>query len=512
HRGRRHHLHRCHRRPVRRGRPGHDQLDRQPDHARGRRPLPGHRGEDDRVRRVRLAAAGQGRPAAHLADPQAARRPAHREPRRRGQHRREDPGRDPRGRRARQALPGPGRGRRGRGRQGGQGLRFRGGRGGEEARRRGRRGRRGRSGPAPAPPQPRRAQQREHLILARPHRGGRILRGAAAPRLCTGPRTGLAPGAPRPVERDTGADAAPPEGARTGPTQTIVRRMELSSPATAAEQDPGTTVTLLEPGEGSGLVRRTVLPGGLRVVTEEVPGLRSAAFGISATTGSRDEDDAHAGAAHFLEHLLFKGTATRGAMEISAALDAVGADHNAYTTKEQTSYYAKVLDRDLPLAVDVVGDMVAHSVLDPGEVETERGVILEEIAMYEDEPADLVDDVFAAHVFAGSALGRPILGTNETIGRISRDRIAEQYRAAYRPAELIVAAAGNLDHEQVVRGVRESFADVLAEAGDERPAAPRIGGAAVRVHPGTALLSRETEQAHLILGCEGVRRTDPRWY
>jgi len=288
--------------------------------------------------------------------------------------------------------------------------------------------------------------------------------------------------------------------------------MELSSPATAAEQDPGTTVTLLEPGEGSGLVRRTVLPGGLRVVTEEVPGLRSAAFGISATAGSRDEDDAHAGAAHFLEHLLFKGTATRGAMEISAALDAVGADHNAYTTKEQTSYYAKVLDRDLPLAVDVVGDMVAHSVLDPGEVETERGVILEEIAMYEDEPADLVDDVFAAHVFAGSALGRPILGTNETIGRISRDRIAEQYRAAYRPAELIVAAAGNLDHEQVVRGVRESFADVLAEAGDERPAAPRIGGAAVRVHPGTALLSRETEQAHLILGCEGVRRTDPRWY
>ncbi|WP_184397758.1 M16 family metallopeptidase [Nocardiopsis composta] len=286
----------------------------------------------------------------------------------------------------------------------------------------------------------------------------------------------------------------------------------MSSPATAAEQDPGTTVTLLEPGEGSGLVRRTVLPGGLRVVTEEVPGLRSAAFGISATTGSRDEDDAHAGAAHFLEHLLFKGTATRGAMEISAALDAVGADHNAYTTKEQTSYYAKVLDRDLPLAVDVVGDMVAHSVLDPGEVETERGVILEEIAMYEDEPADLVDDVFAAHVFAGSALGRPILGTNETIGRISRDRIAEQYRAAYRPAELIVAAAGNLDHEQVVRGVRESFADVLAEAGDERPAAPRIGGAAVRVHPGTALLSRETEQAHLILGCEGVRRTDPRWY
>ncbi|MFC3999414.1 M16 family metallopeptidase [Nocardiopsis sediminis] len=286
----------------------------------------------------------------------------------------------------------------------------------------------------------------------------------------------------------------------------------MSSVPTAAEQDPGTTVTLLEAGDGSGLVRRTVLPGGLRVVTEVMPGVRSAAFGITATTGSRDEDVRHAGSAHFLEHLLFKGTRTRDAMEISALLDGVGADHNAYTTREQTSYYAKVLDRDLPLAIDVIGDMVANSVLDPAEVETERGVILEEIAMYEDEPSDLVDDVFAAHVYGDTPLGRPILGTNESIAALPRDRIFEQYRDAYVPGRLIVAAAGNLDHDTVVDQVREAFAEQLAAAGDARPVPPRLGGEPVPMFSGSTLLSRETEQAHLIMGCEGLNRTDPRWY
>lgn len=285
----------------------------------------------------------------------------------------------------------------------------------------------------------------------------------------------------------------------------------MSSVPIAAEQEPGTTVTLLEPQGGSGLVRRTVLPGGLRVVTETVPGVRSAAFGISAATGSRDEDSAHAGSAHFLEHLLFKGTTTRSALEIAALLDSVGADHNAYTTKEHTCYYAKVLDRDLPLAVDVVGDMVANSVLDENEVETERGVILEEIAMYEDEPADLVDDVFAAHFFGDSPLGRPILGTNDTIRALPRERIVEQYRDAYVPGELIVTAAGSLDHDLLVEEVRKVFAEQLAAAGDARPRRPRIGGPSVATYGGTVVESRETEQAHIILGSEGMVRTDPRW-
>ncbi|GAA3735777.1 pitrilysin family protein [Spinactinospora alkalitolerans] len=282
---------------------------------------------------------------------------------------------------------------------------------------------------------------------------------------------------------------------------------------TAAEQEPDSTLTLVRAGEGSGEVRRTVLPGGLRVVTETMPGVRSAAFGISATTGSRDEDAAHAGSAHFLEHLLFKGTRRRSALEISALLDGVGADHNAYTTKEQTTYYAKVLDRDLPLAIDVVSDMLTGSVLDPQEVETERGVILEEIAMYEDEPSDVVDDLFAARFFgADTPLGRPVLGTDETISALPRDRIFEQYRECYVPGELIVAAAGNLDHAAVVDQVRDAFRPQLAAAGDARPSGPRGPGAPVAVHPGAVLQSKDTEQAHLILGTEGVTRTDERWY
>ncbi|WP_017608722.1 M16 family metallopeptidase [Nocardiopsis xinjiangensis] len=286
----------------------------------------------------------------------------------------------------------------------------------------------------------------------------------------------------------------------------------MSSVPIAAEQEPGSTVTLLEPTGGSGLVQRTVLPGGLRVLSESVPGVRSAAFGISATTGSRDEDAAHAGSAHFLEHLLFKGTPRRSPLDIAAELDSVGADHNAYTTKEHTCYYAKVLDRDLPLAVDVIGDMVANSTLDPEEVETERGVILEEIAMYEDEPADLVDDVFAEKFYGSSPLARPILGTIDTIRALPRERIMEQYRDAYVPGELVVTAAGSLDHAEVVERVREMFAGRLAAAGDARPSRPRPTEPSVPVYGGTVLRSRETEQAHLLMGMEGMTRLDPRWY
>ena len=286
----------------------------------------------------------------------------------------------------------------------------------------------------------------------------------------------------------------------------------MSSVPIAAEQEPDTTVTLLESTSGSGSVRRTVLPGGLRVVTETIPGGRSVSFGISATTGSRDEDSAHAGSAHFLEHLLFKGTNTRSPLQIAAELDGVGADHNAYTTKEHTCYYAKVLDRDLPLAIDVIGDMITDSTLDEGEVETERGVILEEIAMYEDEPADLVDDVFAEHFFGDSPLARPILGTTDTIKALPRERILEQYRDAYVPSELVVTAAGSLDHDAVVKQVRSLFADQLAAAGDARPARPRSNETPFQVRGDTVLRSRETEQAHLVLGMEGMVRTDPRWH
>src|SRR5690348_9325434 len=157
--------------------------------------------------------------------------------------------------------------------------------------------------------------------------------------------------------------------------------------------------------DGESVVHRTVLPGGLRVITESLPAVRSASLGIWAGVGSRDEDVSHAGATHYLEHLLFKGTARRSALDISAAIDAVGGELNAFTAKEYTCYYARVLDADLPLAIDVLADMVTGSLLEPKEVDAERGVILEEIAMNDDDPTDTVHEAFAAQLYGDTPLG-----------------------------------------------------------------------------------------------------------
>src|SRR6266699_1786992 len=163
-----------------------------------------------------------------------------------------------------------------------------------------------------------------------------------------------------------------------------------------------------EPGLG---VRRTVLPGGLRVVTEFLPAVRSVALGIWVGVGSRDEDQAHAGATHYLEHLLFKGTRKRTALEISAEMDAAGGEMNAFTAKEYTCYYARVLDADLPLAVDILSDMVTSSLITPKDVDAERNVVLEEIAMNEDDPSDTVHEAFTSKLFGDTPLGRPSVGT-----------------------------------------------------------------------------------------------------
>ena len=260
-----------------------------------------------------------------------------------------------------------------------------------------------------------------------------------------------------------------------------------------------------------GSVQRSVLPGGLRVITEALPSVRSAALGIWAGVGSRDEGPLHAGATHYLEHLLFKGTARRSALEISAAMDAVGGELNAFTAKEYTCYYARVLDEDLPLAIDVLSDMVTGSLIEPKEVDAERGVILEEIAMNEDDPADLVHEAFSAQLFGDTPLGRPILGTVDSINEITRDRIAEHYRARYTPDALVVAAAGNLSHEGVVSLVQAAFGPALAGS-DASPLRPRLTGTEGDSAAGTGvrLLSRPVEQANLVLGCAGLARTDPR--
>jgi predicted Zn-dependent peptidase len=264
-------------------------------------------------------------------------------------------------------------------------------------------------------------------------------------------------------------------------------------------------------------VRRTVLPGGLRVVTEFLPAVRSVALGIWVGVGSRDEDEVHAGATHYLEHLLFKGTSKRTALDISAAMDAAGGELNAFTAKEYTCYYARVLDADLPLAIDILSDMVSDSLIEPKDVDAERNVVLEEIAMNEDDPTDTVHEAFTTRLFGDTPLGRPILGTVDSINAMTRDQIFEHYRARYTPPHLVVAAAGNLDHDAVVAGIQAAFGSVLSGFVGAEPAAPRLrdaGGLWDGYGPaagiGVNLLSRPIEQANLVLGCEGLSRTDDR--
>jgi predicted Zn-dependent peptidase len=258
----------------------------------------------------------------------------------------------------------------------------------------------------------------------------------------------------------------------------------------------------------SGTVHRTVLPGGLRVLTEKVPGVRSVAIGVWVAAGSRDESPLTAGCSHYLEHLLFKGTPSRDALTISSAIEAVGGDLNAFTTKEYTCYYARVLDEDLAMAVDVVCDMVGNSLVTADDVEAERGVILEEIAMHEDDPGDVVHDVFAEAVLGSSALGRAVLGTTESIEGLGRETIADYYRERYVPPAMVVSVAGNLDHERTLAMVAGAFVERLAPGGEPFPI--RAGDYAYPPSPGIVVSNRPTEQANVVLGTVGVSRQDPR--
>jgi predicted Zn-dependent peptidase len=260
-------------------------------------------------------------------------------------------------------------------------------------------------------------------------------------------------------------------------------------------------------------VRRTVLPGGLRVVTEAMPGVRSASIGVWVGVGSRDESPSLSGASHFLEHLLFKGTPTRSAFDISIALDAVGGEFNAFTAKEYTCFHARMLDEDLPLAVDVLGDMVTSSMLSAEDVEAEREVILDEIAMHDDDPDDVVNNLYAEKAYGSSPLGRPIAGSEATIRSLTRAQIARYYRQRYQPENMVVAVAGNIDHATVVRKVRKAFsrADFLADNA-ARPTAGRRGVRVRRSATGEVVLQRPFEQVNLVLGVNGLVRTDGRRY
>ncbi|CAB4901285.1 MAG: insulinase family protein [Actinobacteria bacterium] len=272
---------------------------------------------------------------------------------------------------------------------------------------------------------------------------------------------------------------------------------------------------------GHALVRRTVLPSGVRVVTERVPGSRSVTLGLWVAVGSRDEVPAEAGIAahpaslgstHFLEHLLFKGTATRSAFDIATSFDAVGGEQNAVTGKEYTCYYAKVRDADVEMAVEVMTDMLTSSTLDPTEFETERGVILEELAMAEDDPTDVAQERLFEAVLGEHPLGRPIGGNADTIRAATRDAVWQHYRANYRPNDLVVTAAGNIDHDLLVSWLERHLVAAGWNLDDAAmPVARRDSNASV-ITRGAELVvvERPIEQANIMLGWPGITGTDER--
>ena len=274
---------------------------------------------------------------------------------------------------------------------------------------------------------------------------------------------------------------------------------------------PVGTTQLLDLDEVGGRVERTELPGGLRVLTETMPGVLSATLGIWVGVGSRDESPAVAGASHFLEHLLFKGTATRSALEIATAMDAVGGEMNAFTAKEHTCFYANVLSSDLPLAVALLSDLVTEACNTAADLESERTVVLEEIAMRDDEPSDAVHDLFSATLFGDTPLGRSVLGTVESIEGLTRDDVDGWYRGRYVMPSIVVTAAGRVDHQQVLDLVTAAFGDRLA--GTAHPAPLRLGeGGIDRPAHSAGLISRRTEQTHLLLGTPAMGRLDERRY
>lgn len=257
-------------------------------------------------------------------------------------------------------------------------------------------------------------------------------------------------------------------------------------------------------------VRKTVHPSGLRIVTEEIPNVRSAAFGIWVNVGSRDEFPKVAGASHFLEHLLFKGTKTRTALEISAAIEAVGGEMNAFTSKEYTCFYARVIDTDLPLAIDVISDLITSSIGRPEDVESERKVVLEEISMRDDDPSDLVHDLFSETFYGDTPIGRPILGTVKSINEMSRNAVFNYYKKKYLPQEIVISIAGNIKHQKVIDQVIKAMSRDEFLGNSKNLSSARAPTSVKRKGGQIGLIYRKTEQAHLFLGVDGVARDDER--
>ena len=263
---------------------------------------------------------------------------------------------------------------------------------------------------------------------------------------------------------------------------------------------------------GGARLRRTAHRSGVRILTEAVPGAASSSVGFWIGVGSRDEENVAFGSTHFLEHLLFKGTPRRSAMDIAEAFDRVGGEHNALTAKEHTCYYAKVQDRDLEMAIGVLADMVSSSLIDPNEFDVERRVILEELAMADDDPSDVAHERVTEAVMGDHPLGRPIGGSPETIKSAERDQVVAHYQRYYRPEELVVTVAGALEHDEVVSWVLAALEECGWSLNEQSAPVPRRDTSRASLHsiPARQVIHRPLEQSMVVLSMPGLTQTDPR--
>jgi predicted Zn-dependent peptidase len=253
------------------------------------------------------------------------------------------------------------------------------------------------------------------------------------------------------------------------------------------------------------MIRESTLPCGVRLLTEAMPQVRSATIGIFADVGSADEPPERRGISHLLEHMLFKGTSRRSARRIAEEMDAVGANLNAATDKELTVFYAHVIDRHLPLAIDVLADMFLHSTLDANELRKEREVVIEEIKMYDDSPDEVVNDLFASTLWRGAHLGDPVIGFAKTVAAIERETLAEWHRSRYVPGTVTIAAAGNLDHDTLAALCSAAFAGFSGAGGAAEAEIPVFV-------PSVTITHDDTEQAYVMLGMPGISMRDERRY
>jgi predicted Zn-dependent peptidase len=256
---------------------------------------------------------------------------------------------------------------------------------------------------------------------------------------------------------------------------------------------------------GAGEYRRTILPNGIRLLTEWIPHVRSVAIGVWVDTGSRHEPLGRVGISHFIEHLVFKGTESRSAEDIARAVDSVGGQMDAFTTKEHTCFYVTVLDEHLPLAADLLADILLHPRFDAGDIEREKTVVLQEFGMVEDTPDDVIHDLFAERVWPEHPLGRPILGDRKVVQALDRDTILRHFRTEYSPERITIAAAGHVSHEQLVDLLGSRFLDFRQPTATRAPAPPVLATS-------LDLIERPLEQVHFVLGGRGLEQEAPERY